>query len=119
MLQPAVLLLQLFQPPCLIHLQPSVFRLPAVVRRPADPVLPANLAHLHPGLAFLQHPNDLFLRVSALPLPLSSLGLLYPGELTFQLVQFSGGRSITDAKGELVTALSWFTATLGESVYAY
>src|SRR5712692_10945089 len=90
MLQPAVLLLQLFQPPCLIHLQPSVFRLPAVVRRPADPVLPANLAHLHPGLAFLQHPNDLFLRESALPHRLSSSGFYTPENSHFNWYSFRG-----------------------------
>src|SRR3990172_8336315 len=57
---------------------PPVLRLPAVVRLVADPVLAAQLLRRHACFPFLQHPNDLLLRESALPHGEFSSRLLYP-----------------------------------------
>ena len=45
---------------------PPILRLPAIERRRADPVLPAKIRRLHPGLMLLQDPDDLLFRVPAL-----------------------------------------------------
>jgi hypothetical protein len=55
-------------------------------------MLATDLFDRHSRFAFLQHSEDLLLGKSA-RLHSVLLGLLYPGRLTFQLVQFSGGRS--------------------------
>ena len=90
LLQPAVLVLQLPQPPRLAHLQTPVLRLPPMVGLGTDAVLPANLFRLHPPFPFLQHPDNLLLRK---PAPLhreSSFGLLYPRTHIFPGPVFGG-----------------------------
>lgn len=72
MLQAAVLLRQLAQPPRLAHPQSAVLRSPAVVTLLADLLPAAQLADVRPGLALLQNASDPLLRETALPDPGSS-----------------------------------------------
>jgi len=90
LLQPAVLVLQLPQPPRLAHLQTPVLRLPPMVGLGTDAVLPANLFRLHPPFPFLQHPDNLLLRK---PAPLhreSSSWALIPENSHFPWTSFRG-----------------------------
>src|SRR5581483_5944072 len=66
MLQLSILLLELLQPPCFAHVHAAVLRLPSVIARSCDPMPPAQLSRLHPGLRLLQDGDDLFFAESTL-----------------------------------------------------
>src|SRR5690554_4311843 len=66
-LQPPVLVLQLLEPACLRDLHAAVLPAPAVERVRADPMPPAQLPRLCPGIGFRQNSDDLLLREPALP----------------------------------------------------
>src|SRR5690606_2811274 len=66
-LQPPVLVLQLLEPACLRDAHAAVLPTPAVERVRADPMPPAQLTRLCPGIGFRQDSNDLLLREPALP----------------------------------------------------
>jgi hypothetical protein len=65
-LQTTILILHRLQPLRFTDLHAAELRLPAIERRRADPVLPAQVRSLHLGLMLLQYPDDLLFRVPAL-----------------------------------------------------
>jgi hypothetical protein len=75
----------------LAHVHPAKLRLPAIKRRRADAMLTAQISCLRPGLVLFQYPNHLLFRVPALLHASSSR--LECERTTFQLVEFSGGKS--------------------------
>src|ERR1700736_612522 len=94
LLQPPVFFFQAPQPTSFIHLQATILRLPAVVRLVADPVLPTDLLDRHPGFSFLQNPNNLFLRKSALLHDRLSSPALYPRRTHISAGPVFGGQVI-------------------------